>query len=78
MTKSKQYDIRVSQDNTGWTAEVIRRVTSKKTIVSKRQDGFATESDAHDWGQGEVKLFLRNLNLNKLNKRRSRKHDEAK
>ena len=58
MTKSKKYDYQVIQDNTCWSAKIIRQVTSKKTIVSKRQDGFATESDAEAWGQSEIKAFL--------------------
>jgi len=72
MTKSKQYDVRVVQYDAGWVAEIVRRVTSKKTVVSKSQDGFATESDAQEWGQAEVKTFLQKRNLNKGNKRRSK------
>jgi len=72
MRKSKQYDVRVIQDKTGWMAEIIRRVTTKKTVVSTSQDGFSTESEAQEWGQGEVKTFLQKRNLSKGNKRRSR------
>ncbi|MDP1558619.1 MAG: DUF3622 domain-containing protein [Nitrosomonas sp.] len=74
MTKSKKYDYQVIQDNTCWSAKIIRQVTSKKTIVSKRQDGFATESDAEAWGQSEIKAFLQNLN--ERNKRRSRQSEK--
>lgn len=73
MTKGKKYDYRVAQDNTGWRAEIIRRVTSKQTVVSKSQGGFATESDAQEWGQKELKAFLQNLV--ERNKRRSRQRE---
>ena len=69
MTNSKKFDYRVVQDNTCWTAEIVRRVTSKKTVVSKSQGEFTLESDAHEWGQKELKSFLQNLS--ERNKRRS-------
>lgn len=61
MTKGKKYDYRVAQDAMGWTAEIIRKITSKKTGVSKSQDGFTTEADAQEWAQKELKDFLKNL-----------------
>ena len=76
MTQSKKYDCRVVQDNTSWTAEIIRRVTSKKTVVTKSQDGFSTEAEAQDWGQKEVKTFLKSLNLNEQKKRYSKKREQ--
>ena len=71
MTQSKKYDCRVVQDNTGWSADIIRRVTSKKTVVTKSQSGFTSEAEAQDWGQKEVKSFLKALNLNEQKKRYS-------
>ena len=70
MAKSKKYDYRVVQDKSGWTAEIVRRASSKKTVVSKSQGGFTTESDAQEWGQNELKSFLENQD--KRNKRRAR------
>ncbi len=70
MAKGKKYDCRILQDNTGWTAEIIRRATSSRIVVSKKQAGFSTESEAQKWGQSELKLFL--LNLEERNKRRSK------
>jgi len=69
MNKSKQYEIRIVQDDTGWIAEIIRRVTTKKTVVTKSQGEFTTESDAQAWGQGEVKALTRKRHLTKSNKR---------
>lgn len=62
MAKGKKYDFRVVPNDKGWSAEIIRRATSKKTVVSKSQDGFSVESDAQEWGQRELKIFLHNLN----------------
>ena len=73
MTQSKKYDCRVVQDNTGWSADIIRRVTSKKTVVTKSQSGFTSEAEAQDWGQKEVKSFLKAVNLNEQKKRYSQK-----
>ena len=70
MLKSKKYDYRIVQDKTGWSAEINRRATSKKTVVSKKQAGFSTEAEAQAWGQTELKALL--ANLNERNKRRSK------
>ena len=76
MKQSKKYTCRVVQNNTGWTAEILRRVSSKKTIVTKSQGGFASESDAQEWGQAEVMAFLKKLNVSELNKRRAKRGEE--
>lgn len=73
MTKGKKYEYRLVQDNTSWTAEIVRRITSKKTVVSKSQGGFTSESDAQEWGQKELKSFLQNLT--ERNKRREKQRD---
>lgn len=73
MVKDKKYDFRVKQDNACWAAEIVRKATSKKTVVSKRQNGFASESEAQEWGQKELKTFLQTLQ--KRNQHRSRQHE---
>jgi len=77
MNQSKKYDYRVTQDSTGWTTQIMRRVSSKKTIISKSQSGFASEAEAQAWGQNEVKTFLQNLNLAEQKKRRDRKDEQG-
>ncbi len=72
MAKGKKFDYRVVQDGSLWATEIVRRITSKKTTVSKRQGEFTTEAEAQAWGEQELKSFL--LNLKKRNKRR----DEAR
>ncbi len=72
MTTNKKYDYRVVQGKKHWIVEITRRVTSKKTVVSKSQDGFATEADAKAWGEKELVSFLENLT--KRNKRDFEQH----
>jgi hypothetical protein len=74
MAKGKKYEYRLVQDNTSWTVEIVRRITSKKTVISKSQDGFTSESDAQEWGQKELKSFLQNLT--ERNKRRSQQPNQ--
>lgn len=74
MAKSKKYDYRVTTSETGWVAEIIRQVTSKKTVVSKSQDGFTTETEAKAWGQQELKIFVQNHAAR--SKSRSEQHDK--
>ncbi len=75
MTKGRKYDYRVLQNDTDWSVAIVRRVTSKKTTISKSQGGFATESAAQEWGQQELKAFSQNLNAR--NKRRSEQRKQG-
>lgn len=61
MTQHKKYDLRVIEGPAGWSTEIIRRASAKKTVVSKQQAGFATESEARAWGETELKAFLKGL-----------------
>lgn len=70
MTKGKKYDYRITQDNTTWTAQILRRKTARETIVSKSQDGFTSEAAALEWAQTELKSFLKSLS--DRNKRRTK------
>ncbi len=74
MAKSNKYDYRVTDDNSNWTAEIIRRVTSKKTIVSKSQDGFSSEDNAKKWAEKELQAFQQNQQ--KQNQRHSTKRQQ--
>jgi hypothetical protein len=63
MAKGNKYEYRVVQDKEGgtWMAEITRRVTSRKTVVSKSQGGFATEAEALAWGEEAIQSFVKNL-----------------
>ncbi|MBV1920392.1 MAG: DUF3622 domain-containing protein [Pseudomonadales bacterium] len=67
MAKGK-YGYRVKQDGDAWVVEITRKVSTKKTSVSKRQDGFSTESEAEEWAKKALVSFLENLE--ERNKRR--------
>ena len=74
MSKRNKYDYRITQSNSSWSAEIIRRVTSKKSIVSKSQDGFSNEEEAKNWGEKELKAFQ--LNQKDRNQRHSSKRQQ--
>ena len=61
MAESKKYDYRVVKDKSKWAAEIIRRKTAKEVVVSKRQDGFATKTEATAWAKAELESFTKDL-----------------
>jgi hypothetical protein len=69
MKQSKKYDFRTSQEKDTWNAEIIRRASAKKVIVSKKQDAFKTESEAIEWAEKELLLFT--AKQSEQNKRRA-------
>jgi hypothetical protein len=71
MKESKKYSIRTSQEKDTWSAEIIRRASAKKTIVSKTQAGFKTEAEATEWAKKELVLFT--AKQSEQNKRRGQK-----
>lgn len=73
MNPSKKYSCRVIQNGSAWTAEVVRRVTSKRSLVTKSQDGLATEAEALAWGEKEVNALLKSTNTKEMSKRRAKK-----
>lgn len=74
MTQTKKFDFRIVQDKQVWAAEITRRMTARKTIVSKRKTGFATEAEAIVWGEKELKSFLDKLMLR--NERKAKQREE--
>jgi hypothetical protein len=75
MAQSKKYDSKIKQNGATWTAKIIRRVTSQKTMVSKQQHGFASEAEAEAWAEKEITLFVDNLKAR--NKRRSQPPEQS-
>lgn len=69
MTKAKKFECRIEQEGDTWTAQITRRKTSRETVVSKSQSGFASESEAKAWGDEALKSFLEGLHAR--NKKRS-------
>ena len=62
MKQSKKFAYHIIKEDSSWSVEIIRRVTAKKTRVSKRENGFSSEEEAEKWGKSEVETFLKNLN----------------
>ena len=61
MTKNKKYDYQVTQTGGSWSAAITRKVNSREVVISKAQDGFASESAAQLWAEGELQTFLQAL-----------------
>ncbi|WP_394203381.1 DUF3622 domain-containing protein [Shewanella waksmanii] len=61
MLKSKKYDLRVVEVDGSWAGQITRRMTARKTIVSKEQAGFETEQQAQDWAEQALQSFLEGL-----------------
>jgi len=67
---SKKYNIAIAQEDNGWAASIIRKVSAKKTTVTKAQEGFGSEDEAKTWAETELKSLLELLA--KRNKRDSK------
>jgi len=74
MAQHKKYDYRIVEQEKGWAAEITRRASAKKTVISKRQDGFDSEAAAKAWAEAELKVFLANLQVR--NQREAKKRGE--
>lgn len=80
MAASKKYESRVIESDVSegvakeWSAEIIRRATATKTVVSKTQGGFASEAEAQVWAEKELAVFLELNERNKI-KSRNKKRD---
>ncbi len=58
MAKNNKYKTNIQQVNSSWLAQITRQVTSKKTTITKQQADFATESQANEWADTELKKML--------------------
>ena len=80
MAASKKYESRVIESVVAegaakeWSAEITRRATAKKTVVSKTQGGFTSEAEAQGWAEKELAVFLELNERNKI-KSRNKKRD---
>ncbi|USD66619.1 DUF3622 domain-containing protein [Vibrio sp. SCSIO 43136] len=74
MMASKKFDIKVSEKKNGWCAEITRQVTSRRTMVSKRETGFETEEKAMEWAKAALAEFVENQA--KRNERKAEKRSE--
>jgi len=58
MTQQKKFDYTIKQDANTWTAAITRRVSARRSSVSKSQSGFETEALALEWATAELTVFL--------------------
>jgi hypothetical protein len=77
MSKNPKFAIRVTEKRNGWTAEITRQVTSRKTIVSKRETGFENEEQAQAWAEKELAGFIQNQVVRNERKAVQRQEREA-
>ncbi len=74
MSKNKKFAIRVTEKRNGWTAEITRQVTSRRTVVSKREMGFESEVLATEWAEKTLAEFIESQA--KRNDRKAEKRSE--
>lgn len=77
MSNNKKFAIRVTEKRNGWCAEITRQVTSRKTMVSKRETGFESEELAQAWAETELAGFVKNQAERNDRKSEVRKEREA-
>ncbi|MCP3907662.1 MAG: DUF3622 domain-containing protein [Oceanicoccus sp.] len=73
MSKDKKFSYQVQEEEGTWKADIIRKVSARKTTVSKTQSGFASEQEATAWADAELQAFMKQLG--ERNKRRDKKRD---
>ncbi len=72
-----KFAVRVTEKRSGWCAEITRQVTSRKTVVSKRETGFESEELAKAWGEKELAQFIQNQTERNTRKSAQRKARNA-
>ncbi|MEI6897331.1 MAG: DUF3622 domain-containing protein [Psychromonas sp.] len=81
MAQQNKFDFRIKENGEQWDAEITRRVSARRTSVSKRKKGFASEALATEWAKEQLVGFLANLqegNKRKSEKRVARNEQAAK
>ncbi|WP_415888463.1 DUF3622 domain-containing protein [Neptuniibacter sp. SY11_33] len=74
MAKGKKYDFQLVAEGETWSAKILRQASARKTVVSKQQDGFATEDEAKTWAEAQLQKFLEQQQ--ERNKRKAEKREE--
>ena len=76
MATSKKYQSRIEPAGSGWVAQITRRVTAKKVVVTKQQDGFASETEATAWAEATLPEFTSTLSSSNQRHGQQRKQGE--
>jgi len=76
---SKKYQSEVLEENGQWLARINRRLSSRKSKVSKEQGGFSTEAEAQAWADETLTEFINTQQTANSRQGESRKqNDEVK
>ncbi|MGF1713351.1 DUF3622 domain-containing protein [Photobacterium chitinilyticum] len=78
MANGKKFDYRVVEKRNGWAAEIIRQISARRTTISKREMGFATEAEATEWAEKTLAEFVQNQIERNKRKALQRSANEAK
>lgn len=61
MAQQNKFDYQITQDGEQWNAKITRRVSARRTSVSKRKKGFESEQLAESWAKEQLAEFIENL-----------------
>ena len=57
MTNSKKYSYELEQIDKLWTTKIIRKVSSKKSVITTEKGGFESKSEAKTWAEQQLSKF---------------------
>jgi Protein of unknown function (DUF3622) len=82
MSGGKKYGTRVREESGGFTAEVIRRRTSKGTTVERTRGGFPNNEEAKTWAAAALAEYLalrrQRAAVNRARHRRARERERLR
>jgi len=61
MSTNKKYDFIIEQAQSLWVAKITRKITSKKTVVTKQKDDFTSEEQAKEWAKTTLEELTQTL-----------------
>jgi len=76
MANSKKYSYQIEQVDNLWTAQILRKASSKSTVVSKKKEDFATEAEAQQWAEQSLLDFTATLSTSNKRHGAQRKSNE--
>ena len=76
MSKNKKYDYKIELSGSTWKAQIIRHITSKKTIISKQKEAFPDEKSAQQWAEEQLLEFTSTLSASNERHGQQRKLSE--
>ena len=61
MAQENKFNYHIAKNGDKWNAEITRRVSARRTSVSKQKKGFETEQLAELWAKEQLVGFIENL-----------------